>query len=41
VTYNFDTAFDAAMGELVRRYEEMLIRLDIRYDYGGETDSHA
>lgn len=27
-------AFDAAMEELVRRYEEMLARLDIRYDYG-------
>jgi hypothetical protein len=26
-------AFDAAMDALVQRYEEMLARLDIRYDY--------
>jgi hypothetical protein len=29
-----DDAFDAALCALADRYEEMLARLDIRYDYG-------
>jgi hypothetical protein len=29
-----EAAFEAAMADLVSRYDEMLIRLDIRYDYG-------
>ena len=28
-----DAAYDAAMDDLVRRYEEMIARLDIKYDY--------
>ena len=29
-----DAAFDEALRALADRYEEMLARLDIRYDYG-------
>jgi len=29
-----DAAFDAAVEELARRYDEMLARLDIKCDYG-------
>jgi hypothetical protein len=31
-----EAAFEAAMDDLVRRYEEMLARLDIKFDYRGE-----
>jgi len=34
-------AFDEAMRELVRRYEEMLARLDITCDYRNRSDSEA
>jgi hypothetical protein len=34
-------AFEAAMQDLVRRYEEMLVRLDMKYDYRNPDGSNG